>query len=75
MFGALAFVADHPLAWGCRRRQRRRTYEVGHVPTDQKERMRSAPFVDERMDFRRPAAAQTTDGLALLSPLWMARPY
>lgn len=68
MCGVIAFVADHPAAWRCRGEQRRGALDVGDMSAAQKERMRPAFFVDERMDFCRPSAARAANG-RLFSPL------
>ena len=71
MIRVVAFVADQPFAWRCRREQGRGALDVGDVSAGQQEGVRTAFFVDERMDFCRAPAARAANGL-ILRPLFLA---
>ncbi len=74
MIRVVAFVADQPFAWRCRREQGRGALDVGDVSAGQQEGVRTAFFVDERMDFCRAPAARAANGLILRPFFWRRSP-
>lgn len=71
MIRVIAFVANQLAARRRRGEQGSDGFDVGDVAAGQQEGVRTAVFVDERVDFRRAAAARPADGL-ILRPLFLA---
>jgi hypothetical protein len=64
MLGVIAFAADQKGQRRRRGQERCCALDAGNLSAGQEERVRTAFFIDERVDFRPAPAARTADGLA-----------